>query len=204
MIMKYLLATLAIILSLQAKCQEDYILNINGASYNVSLDKEYNIQIGGKNINFIFKQKDTLFYSDELYSFQYPKGVKVSKTKIDEGIEQIAIMTAEGSGLIIQSYTSINPTLLNEIMLNELTKESISYGYESKRINYKRNLKSGKEIDVNKAELTYKDDINIYEVASIGKKDSGIIIVTMRMDKDLDNEGQKIIDLMWKSLKLNW
>ena len=202
--MKYLLTTLAIIMSLQAKCQEDYILKINGVTYNISLDKEYDISVGNQKLNFIFKQKDTLLYTDNLFSFQYPKGVKVSKTTIDDGITQIAIMTAEGSGLLIQSYASINPTLLNEIMLKELTKESISYGYESKRTDYKRNLKYGKEIDVNKAELTYKDDVNIYEVASIGKKDSGIIIVTMRMDNDLNNEGQKIIDLMWKSLHLNW
>ena len=202
--MKYLLATSAIVLSLQAKCQEDYLLNINGNSFNVSLDKEYNISVNGQNLKFVFKQKDTLLYIDTLYSFQYPKGVKVSKKIIDEGIDQISILTAEGSGLIIQSYKSLNPTTLNELMLSELTKESISYGYESKRTNYKIKLNSGKEIEVTKAVLRYKDDINIYEVASIGKKDAGILIFTIRMDEDANNLGQQISDLMWKSLKLNW
>ena len=68
----------------------------------------------------------------------------------------------------------------------------------------KKILKPGHEIAVTRSVLRYKDEVNSYEIASIGKKDAGIIIVTIRMDEDANTQGQKIIDLMWKSIKVNW
>jgi uncharacterized protein YheU (UPF0270 family) len=202
--MKSILITIAILFSLEASCQEDYIIHLNDTSLHVALDKPYNLVVKGKKIDFKIIQKDTLTYSGDLYSFLYPKGFKISNSVIDDGVEQISIITAEGSGLLIQKYETLNPTTLNELMLTELTKESIDYGYEEKRSNYKKVLKSGHEIAVTKSVLRYKDEVNIYEIASLGKKDAGIIIVTMRMDEDANNQGQKIIDLMWKSIKVNW
>ncbi|WP_242202820.1 hypothetical protein [Aestuariivivens insulae] len=146
------------------------------------------------------KAKDTLTHDDNLYSFKFPKDYKVSKAIIDDGIHQIMIMTAEGSGILIQQYINFNPTMLNEMMINEATKESINYGFKMKRQDYNRDLISGQKINVDKAILKYKDEINIYEIASIGNRDEGIIIITMRMDDDEGTQGQKIIDLMWNTL----
>jgi hypothetical protein len=111
------------------------------------------------------------------------------------------LMTAGGSGLIIQKYKSFNPTLLNELMINEVTKESVNYGFKLSRENYERILKSGQEIKVDKAVLTYKDDTNIYEVLSIGAKDEGVLVVTMRLDKIEDSKGEKLIELLWNSFE---
>jgi hypothetical protein len=154
-------------------------------------------------LKFIITSKDTLTYNNGFYSFLYPKGFSVLNSKIDIGIDQTSILTAEGTGIVIQKYESVNPTSLNEMMLTEMTNESISYGFESKRSIYKRKLKSGQEIEVTKAVLRYKEEVNIYEVASIGKKDAGLIIVTIKMDEDDNTQGQKVIDLMWQSLKVN-
>lgn len=202
--MKSILITIAILISAEAICQEDYIIQVDDSSIPVALDKPYSFTVNGKKVNFKITQKDTLTYNDSFYSFLYPKGFKLSNTRIDEGVEQNSILTAEGSGLLIQKYETINPTTLNDLMLSEMTKESISYGYEEKRTNYKKLLKSGHEMVVTKSVLRYKDEVNIFEIASIGKKDAGVLIVTMRMDEDANSQGQKIIDLMWKSIKINW
>jgi hypothetical protein len=110
------------------------------------------------------------------------------------------MLTAEGSGLLIQKYETLNTTSLNELMLSEMPKESINYGFVSKKSTYQKTLKSGHTINVTRAELRYKDEINIYEITSIGKKDEGILIVTIRLDEDKNTKGQKIINLMWESL----
>ena len=202
--MKNILITTALFFSVQANCQEDYVLHLSDTTVQVALDKPYHLVVKGKKIDFKITQKDTLTYNDPFFSFLYPKGFKISKTAMDEDGEQISILTAEGSGLLIQKFKTLNPVTLNELMLSEMTKESISYGYEEKRTNYKKLLKSGHEVSVIKSVLRYKDEVNSYEIASIGKKDSGIIIVTMRMDDDANTQGQKIIDLMWDSIKVNW
>ena len=202
--MRNILIATTLFFSLQANCQEDYIIHLNDTIVHVALDKPYDLTVKGKKINFKITQKDTLTYNDRFFSFLYPKGFKVSNTIVDENVEQISILTAEGSGLLIQIFKSINPTTLNELILSEMTKESISYGFQEKRSGYKKILKPGHEIAVTRSVLRYKDEVNSYEIASIGKKDAGIIIVTIRMDEDANTQGQKIIDLMWKSIKVNW
>ena len=182
------------------EAQEDYVIRFDDTLINVALDKSYNIDVKGSHINFIISSKDTLMYTNGFYRFLYPKAFRVYGTKIDVGIDLVSILTAGGSGMIIQQYTSINPTSLNEMMLTEITNESINYGYELKMSAYKRKLKSGKEIEINTAVLRYEEDLNIYEVVSIGKKDAGLMIVTMRIDEDGTSQGQKLIDLMWQSL----
>jgi len=198
--MRYTVIIIAILFLSQAKAQEDYVIRINDTTFKISLDKKYALIMDGRKINFILSANDTLIYNDDLYSFLYSKDFRVSKTKVEGGIEQIMLMTAEGSGILIQKYPSLNPTTLNEIMLTEVIKESLSYGYELKRNDYNRTLSSGQKIQINKAVLKYKDDTNVYEVASIGKKDEGILIITMVMDQNNSKQGQKLIDLMWSSL----
>ncbi len=198
--MKKLLLIAAIFTGLIANGQEDYKIHINDTVINVSLNSNYELMIGGKKIKFSLLVNDTLSYNDDLYQFKYPKDFKISKTKISEGAEQLILISGEGSGIILQKYSNLNPTKLNEVMLDEMIKESLNYGYELKRADYKRTLASGQTIDVIKAVLKYKDDIGIYEVASIGKKDEGILIVTMLLDDKKTDQGRKIIDLLWNSL----
>lgn len=181
--------------------QEDYIVKINDTELEIALDSTYTLEIDNKSLNITFKSKDILVYDDSLFNFQYPSDFKVSKTIIDEGVEQIMLMTAEGSGILIQKYEGFNPTFLNEMMINEVTKESINYGFKLERKDYERKLKSEQTLNIDKAILTYKDETNIYEVATIGKKDEGILIMTMIMDTSINNEqGNKLIELMWNSL----
>lgn len=198
--MRLTLITLLTFISIKSFSQNDYKIKINDTILEISLDKAYNITIDDKEIEFKIIAKDSLIYEDDLYSFNYSKDYKISQMTIDEGIEQIMLMTAEGSGIFIQKYSTINPTMLNEMMISEVTKESLNYGFKMKRDDYTRTLKSGQKLDVDKATLTYKDETNIYEVASIGKKDEGILIMTMIMDENISTQGRKIIDLMWNSL----
>ncbi|RSK41346.1 hypothetical protein [Mangrovimonas spongiae] len=198
--MRLILTTIFLFLSIKSFSQNDYKIQINDTILEISLDKQYNITLDKKEIQFKIISKDTLIYNDDLFSFNYSKDYKVSQTIIDEGIKQFMIMTAEGSGILIQKYSTINPTMLNEMMIAEVTKESLNYGFTLQREDYSRNLKSGQKIDVDKAILTYKDETNIYEVATIGEKDEGILIMTMIMDKTMSKQGKKIIELMWNSL----
>lgn len=198
--MKFLPVAFLIFITINSFSQNDYKIQLNDTIFEISLDNEYSITLDGKEIKFKLFAKDTLFYDDDLFSFNYSKDYKIAKLSIDQGIEQIMLMTAEGSGILIQKYSNLNPTMLNEIMIAEVTKESLNYGFEMKRADYTRKLKSGQIIDIDKAVLNYKGETNIYEVASIGKKDEGILIMTIITDENVSEQGKKIIDLMWSSL----
>jgi hypothetical protein len=199
--MKRRLIIIAFLISIVVQGQEDYTIKIGDKVLEVKLDKQYKVEVKSQTINFTISANDTLLFKDNVFSFNYPKEYKVSKMNVDLGIDQYMLMTAEGSGIIIQKYTSMNPTMMNEIVLNEVTKESVNYGFELKREDYERTLDSGDIINIDKAVLTYKDETNIYEITSMGKKDEGILVITMVMDITSNEQGEKIIDLMWNSLK---
>ncbi|KAB1066826.1 hypothetical protein F6U93_13300 [Tamlana haliotis] len=200
--MKHLFCIVFLCLTNLITSQEDYKIEINGETFEIALDKGYEFNVKNKRYTVKVSQKDTLLYNDDAFSFKFHKDHKVAKTEIEQGIEQLMMMTAEGSGFIIQKYSTINPTMLNELMINEVTKESINYGYTLKRQDYERTLASGKKINVNKAVLTYNDEINIYEIATSGEKDQGVLIMTMKMDDSNSSSGAKLIDLTWDTLEI--
>ena len=199
--MRNLILFFAFIASIAVSAQE-YIIEINDSTFEISLDENYNIVINGESVDFTVIAKDTLVYDDDFYSFKHIKDFRVSKVIVDEGIEQIMILTADGSGFLIQKYLTMNPTLMNDLMMNEVTKESVNYGFELKREDYSRGLTSGERVNVDKAVLTYNDEINIYEIATIGFKDSGILIMSMKMDGENSETGNDLINFMWDSLEI--
>ena len=187
---------------LNGEAQQDFVIEVNDTTLNIALNKNYNIVLKGQKINFKVTSKDTLNYDDAFFSFLYHKDLKVSRTELKTGIEQITIVTAEGSGILIQKFSTFDPGQLKDLLLSEVTKESISYGYEAKRFDYRRILGSGENIAVMKSVLRYKDAVSIYELASFSKKDAGLIIMTIRRDENDNTAGKKVIDLMWNSIKL--
>lgn len=201
--MKNLFFTLLIMISYHSFAQENYKIEIDGKTTEIELDKNYEIKINNTIHKIKVVSKDTLVYKDDKISFKYLKDFKISTTELEEGVKQLMLNTADGSGVLIQIYDNMNPSLLNEIMLSEITKESVGYGYELKRKDYERTLTSKQKINVDKAVLTYKDEINIYEVATLGTKDEGVLLMTMKMDNEKNSDGQKLIDLIWNTFKYN-
>lgn len=199
--MKFILTILILTLSTMLFGQDNYVLHINDTVFDLTLDKEYQLKVNNELVSIKLKSKDTLSHDDVLFNFKYPGDYKVSKLTVEDGIDQVMIMTAGGSGILIQQYTKINPSMLTGMMMNEVIKESINYGFEKESEYYDLELKSGQTMKVEKAILTYKGASNIYEIASIGNKEEGILIMTMRMLGMSDVEGQRIIDLMWSSLE---
>lgn len=201
--MKYYVLFVAILfVTTFANAQKDYVITIDGEAYEIDLDENLDVKVNGKTANIALKKRDTLVLDEDYFQLKYTKEHKVSRVQVDSDIEQLMLMTAGGSGVIVQNYKSFNPTMLQEMMLNEVTKESVSYGYSVKREDYDKVLVSGETVKVLKAVLEYKGESEIYEVMAHGKKDEGMIIMTMDMQLGLDDVGEKMINLMWNSLKI--
>jgi len=197
----FLVAAMLFLLSSHMNAQENYLLKINDELIPISLDGTKTITVDSVDLTLSLIQKDTLTYVDTAYEFNYLKDFSITKTVIDLGIEQLMLVSADGSGAMIQKYGMMNPSMLNEMMLSEITKESISYGYKLKREDYDRKMENGEVVKVLKAVLEYKNLTSIYEVASFGKRDEGVLVVTMIPDMELSTSSNDIIELMWHSFR---
>ncbi|NOT38124.1 MAG: hypothetical protein HOP11_12190 [Saprospiraceae bacterium] len=142
-----------------AQNQGNFILVINNDSIQVNLNMEFNYKTSsGEELKMSIIQPDVLTYSDDLISFSYEKSLSVSNTKIEKGIEQCVILKSTGTGFLIQKNKTMNPSSLTELMLKEITKESMNYGYSKSEKEFKKKLKSGQVIEGIQATLTYKDE----------------------------------------------
>lgn len=181
----------------------NYIVIINNDSIQIDLNNEYQYKSSsGDKLTIKVVQPNILTYSDDMVSFEYDKSLSVSNSKIEEGIEQCMIVKSTGNGFIVQKYKTLNPGSLTQLMLNELTKESISYGYSKTQEKFEKKLLSGETIKGIQATLTYNGEKEVYTVATYGSKDKGIIVVTMLLNEDF-KEDKEIIDLFLETLKVN-
>lgn len=198
------LVTLLFLFNLgSAQTSGNYIVIINSDSIPVDLNGSFEYKPKSKQpLTIKVIQPEILTYSDDMISFQYNKALSVSNSRIDEGIEQCMIMRSTGNGFMVQKYTTLDPSSLTRLMLNEITKESINYGYQKTEEDFKKTLKSGQTIEGIKAVLTYKGERETYTVATYGQKDEGIILVTMLLNEDYA-EDKAIIDLFLDTLTLN-
>ena len=186
-----------------SQTQGNYIIVINGDSVRIDLSSEIDYKTkGGEKLKINLVQPEILTYSDNMISFSHNKAFTVSNTTIQEGIDQCMIVNSTGNGFMVQKYEIMDPSPLVELMLNELTKESVNYGYKLTKKDYSRKIKSGQTIEGVQATLTYKGDKEVYTVATYGQKDEGIIVVTMLLNDDFE-EDQEIIDLFLNTLSIN-
>jgi hypothetical protein len=93
--------------------------------------------------------------------------------------------------------------MLVPMMLNELTKKSVDYGYSMTQEKVTRTLKSGIILKGLKATLKYKGDEACWEVLSYGKKDAGILVMT-QIDKEFAKTDERIHNHFWNTLKLKF
>ena len=179
----------------------NYILIIDNDSLQVNLDNDYNYKTtSGKELKIKLIQPNVLTYSDDMISFQYDKSLSVSNSVLDAGIEQCMVMKSTGNGFMVQKYKTINPEMLTSLMIHEITKQNVSYGYEKNEKPFSMKLKSGQTIEGTQAILTYKGQEEIYTVATYGEKDQGIIVVTMLLIADFNDK--QIIELFLNTLEI--
>jgi hypothetical protein len=178
----------------------NYVISINGQTYDISLGRDYQIKSdSGEIFNFRVNKKAVMTYKNGYTSFQHKSDLTVSSTDLGNGIRQTMTNTAAGTLVLIQEYSRMHPTNLVNLMLHELTKEQVSYGYKMPIKSYSKTLKNGTKLDGKRAVLKYMDEEEYWCVLAYGKRDSGFLVIT-KIDKENLNAEKNIIDLMWETL----
>jgi hypothetical protein len=197
---KIIFSTILSMLINLAMAQKNYELTVDGKTIELALNEDIELMINNSVVKMKLKEKNEFVFEDAMLKFNYPKGFTVSHLDIEKGITQKTIINASGSGVLVQTYTNMSPKGLADLFFEEITKEDINYGYKAKKENREIKLKSGETVLIEKRTLTYKDDINIYEIAILPGKDEGILVVAMKMDDEKNTEGEKMIARFWETL----
>ena len=201
-----ILSLLLIIISglLHAQENSNHTITINGETFDYTLgnDFQYDVKKKGE-LTIKVSQKDILTYNDGVVSFNYSKNFPVSESDIDETIKQITALGTTGSGVIIQEYSEFDPALMVDLMLKEVTKESIEYGYTETTSNLEIKTKGDKVLKGKKSLLEYQGEIDEFIVISHSWKDSGILIIAINIGKkSISDEGDINVKNFFESLEI--
>jgi hypothetical protein len=185
-----------------AEDQKTYKLTIGDVVVDIDPGETLDVTMpDGKQTKVTLALNDFATFSGDIFSFVHPTNVAVTKTELDPNIQQYLMASALGTLVIIQEYSAMNPTSLNPLMLQELTKESVQAGGELSQDTTSRTLADGTQISGLKATVKTKSDTTNFEILSIGATDQGVLMVTRVDEGNAATEGA-MIDKFWASLKI--
>lgn len=198
--MKYKFLTfLAFVLSTPLAFSGNYVLTINDKEYDLSLGEKERIKVGDQYLSIILNQKDNLIFKTDNFSFQHPSKYSPSKNDLGNGIYQSAMMTPLGTVVLVQEYSSIDPSGLVDLMVNEVTKEERNYGYDIKSSPDSLTLSDGAKLTGKVVVSKYKGSNIKRNIYTYGMKDSGLLIMT-QIDYGLASSDEEIIKNFFDSL----
>ena len=199
---KFILSLICCILITLNAFGANYELIIDGKTIDIEVGKTQSISIGeNQTISVTLKRKEIVTYSTEHLSFRHHSKYQPSRTDLGDGIYQNMFTSPLGTLVLIQEYTSIDPSNLIDMMIKELTKEEAKYGYNIKINKASKVLSDGTKLNGKSAISKYKNEENTKYVLCFQSVDSGILLIT-QIDKDNIQSDSEILDLFWKTLQI--
>ncbi|PKL38597.1 MAG: hypothetical protein CVV44_12010 [Spirochaetae bacterium HGW-Spirochaetae-1] len=197
---KFIIITM-LLTAAMAFAEDNFVLTINGKAYDIGLDRESSITLpDGKKATVKLAQREYFTFTGHLLSFSHKNMYKPNVSELEDGIYQTMLTTPLGTGVIIQEYTGINPSGMLDLIIREVTKEEVDYGYKYEEAEEIKTVGAVK-IKGKKVTTSYKNDTWIRHFYSYGGRDQGFIIITFIEKNNLAKETH-LIDDFWKNLKI--
>jgi hypothetical protein len=185
-----------------AQQKSQFSLVIDGVEQDITAGEEIRFKLkSGAEITVLLKPKDVVTFNAASFSFDHPGTMRVAETKVDEGIFQHLLTTANGTAIITQSYDNgFESDSILDLMYGELTKDERERGLDVKREAIERKLASGQTLKGVRA--SYKDasdDVEIDIFAYPKPNSAGLLFITMH-DKESAPDDRPLVDRFWSSL----
>ena len=177
-------------------------LTIDGVAVDIDPGESVDVTLsGGKTSKVTLERNDFATFSGENFSFVHPSGTSISKSDLGDHITQYLMASAVGTLVVVQEYGSMNPVSLNQLMLQEMTKESVQAGATLMQEPTTRKLADGKELTGIRATVKTRTDTDSYEIVGFGTADQGVLVIT-RIDGENEAAEASLLDKFWQSLEI--
>ncbi|MDX8495446.1 hypothetical protein RFN29_28195 [Mesorhizobium sp. VK22B] len=177
-------------------------LTIDGVTVDIDPGEDANVSLpGGKMAKVRLDRNDFATFSGGTFSFVHPSNISVTKTDLGDSITQYLAASALGTIVVVQEYGKMNPVSLNQLMLQEMTKESVQAGGTLTQEPTTRKLPDGRELTGVKATVRTRADTADFEIVGFGLADQGLLFITRIGDQDAATE-QPMIDKFWETLQI--
>lgn len=180
---------------------KSYVLSIDGQEVGIDLGESVEVTgTGGQKIKVSLKRAEQVTFRGAMLGFSHRGDLAVSSTTLDKDITQHLLASANGTVIIIQEYTGLDPTSLLDLMLTTITEESVAAGGKLTKAATEREV-SGRKIKGLKAEVVSGSDKTHVEAYTLGSAGKGLVIITQLSD-DYRDVDQGLLDMFWKTLEI--
>jgi hypothetical protein len=198
----FLLAALGATFSAAQEQGKNFILSIDGKDVGIDIGETLEVEgADGRKVKVSLRRAEQVTFRGDLLSFAHRGDLAVSSTEVDKGIRQHLLASANGTIIIMQEYTALDPTSLLELMLTSVTEESVAAGGKLTRSDATRQV-GGRDVRGLKAEVVNGSEKTLVETYTLGQSGKGLVIITQIADDALDTD-RAVLDLFWQSLSLN-
>ncbi|UCI28379.1 hypothetical protein [Mesorhizobium sp. B2-8-5] len=177
-------------------------LTIDGVTIDIDPGEDVDVTLPGDRTSKVrIDHNDFATFSGGAFSFVHSSSNSVTKTDLGDGIAQYLMASALGTLVVVQKYDRMNPVSLNQLMLQEMTKETVQAGGQLTQQPTSRKLADGKELTGLRATVKTRTDSADFEIVGFGTADRGLLFITRIGDQDNATE-QPLIDKFWETLKI--
>lgn len=199
-------AALAVIVSCAGLARADdlkaFKLTIDGVVVDIDPGEDVDVTLpGGKTSKVRIDRNDFATFSGTTFSFVHPSNISITKSDLSDSITQYLMASALGTIVLVQEYDQMNPVSLNQLMLQEMTRESVEAGGTLTQEPTTRKLADGRELTGVKATVKTRTDSADFEIVGFGLADQGLLFITRIGDQDVATE-KPLIDKFWENLKV--
>lgn len=182
----------------------NYTLTIDGKAYDLDLDREAVLRLSEKQeLRVTLSQKAVVNFTTEHISFDHPGNLAPSRTDLGDGVFQTMLASPRGTLVMIQEFTTLDPSPFIDLMLSELTKEELQSGYKVTNSLATQKLAGGEIMSGKLSVSTSAEDEYTRQVLSYGGKESGVLVVT-QIEAEGTAEDKAMLETFWKSLKVSF
>ncbi|MBB3286761.1 MULTISPECIES: hypothetical protein [Rhizobium] len=179
-------------------------LTIDGVVVGINPGDTFEVTMrDGRKVPVELQRSDTVTFTGGKFSFDHDGKLTVAKTDLGDGVQQYALMTPIGTGIIVQVYKGLDPSGNTDVVLQQMVQESLNGGAKITKQSTQRTLPSGNVLKGVKAETITDDDVMEYEIVATGRPEGGILVATFLNKENLDKEGG-ILDKLWSTLKVDY
>jgi len=197
-------ALIVICLCTTSALAANYTLTIDGKAFDLDLDREQAIKLSAKQeLRVTLSLFAIVTFTTENISFDHPGTLAPSRTDLGDGVFQTMLASPRGTLVMVQEFTSVDPSPFIDLMLGELTKEELQAGYKVTTSAATQKLAGGEILNGKLSVSVSEDDEYTRQVLSYGGKESGVMIVT-QIEAGSSDADKAMIDIFWQSLKVNF
>lgn len=179
-------------------------LTIDGVSVSINPGDTLEVTMkDGRKVPVELQRSETVTFTGGKFSFDHDGKFTVAKTDLGDGVQQYALMTPIGTGIIVQVYKGLNPSSYTDVVLQQMVQESINGGAKISKRATQRTLPSGTVLKGVKAETTTDDDVMEYEIVATGRPEGGVLVATFLNKENIPKEGG-VLDKLWSTLKVDF